>query len=52
MAFAPGMAAQLAALGAEREAVLAQFVTAVEAKQGRGEVRFGGRAFVAFGTVT
>ena len=52
MAFAPGMSTQLAALGGEREAALAQFVTAVEAKQGHGEVRFGGRAFVAFGNVT
>ena len=52
MAFAPGMATQLAALGGEREAALAQFVTDVEAKQGRGEVRFEGRAFVACGNVT
>ena len=52
LAFAPGMAAQLAALGSERSAVLDRFVSAVENKQGRGEVCFAGRAFVACGSVT
>ena len=52
LAFAPGMAAQLAGLGPERSAVLEQFVSAVETKQGNGEVLFAGRAFVAYGDVT
>ena len=51
LAFAPGMAAQLAALGADTNAVLDQFVSRVEAKQGHGEVTFNGRAFVASGNV-
>lgn len=52
IAFAPGMAVQLASLAADRDKVLQQFVTSVEAKQGRGQVRFGGRAFVVSGNVT
>ena len=51
LAFAPGMAAQLAALGADKIAVLDQFVSSVEAKQGHSEVTFNGRAFVASGNV-
>ena len=52
MAFAPGMAAQLTALGADAALVLERFGSAIEAKQGTGEIRLGGRAFVATATVT
>ncbi len=38
IAFAPGMAAMAGALGGERAAVLDAFVTAVERRQGRGEI--------------
>ena len=47
MAFAPGMAALLEALGPERDAVLSAFVDALEADQGSGAVRLGAVAHAA-----
>jgi len=47
MAFAPGMAALLEAIGPARDAVLAAFVGALEAEQGSGVVRLGAVAHTA-----
>jgi hypothetical protein len=44
--FAPGMAAQLDALGGRASEAIDLFVKTVEAKQGTGLVAFGGVAFV------
>ena len=51
LAFAPGMAATLDALGNHRAAVLATFAAKLEAKQGFGAVRLAGAAFVGYATV-
>ena len=51
LAFAPGLAALLAAQGHDREAVLARFVSDLARDQGRGPVRLGAVAFVGTGTV-
>ena len=45
--FAPGMAAQLASLGRDAPAVVERFAANIEARQGGGEIRLGGTAFVA-----
>lgn len=49
--FAPGMRALLQGLAAEAPRVLSRFVANIEARQGAGEVSFGGKAFVATGQV-
>lgn len=51
LAFAPGLAALLAAQGQDRGAVLARFVADLERDQGRGPVHLGAVAFVGAGTV-
>ena len=51
LAFAPGLAALLAAQGDAREAVLARFVSDLERDQGSGPVRLGAVAFVGTGSV-
>jgi SAM-dependent methyltransferase len=49
IAFAPGMAAMVGALGADRAAVLAAFVAALEQDQGRGEVGLTAVAHIGLG---
>jgi SAM-dependent methyltransferase len=49
VAFAPGMAATVGGLGADRGAVLDAFVTALEADQGRGEVALSAVAHIGIG---
>jgi SAM-dependent methyltransferase len=49
MAFAPGMAAMVGALGVDRAAVLDAFVAALERDQGRGEVGLSAVAHIGFG---
>jgi SAM-dependent methyltransferase len=49
IAFAPGMAAMVAALGADRAAVLDAFVAALERDQGRGEVTLSAVAHAGIG---
>ncbi len=49
--FAPGMQAFLQGLGGDSPAVISRFVADVETRQGMGEVRFSGKAFVARATV-
>ena len=51
LAFAPGLAALLAAQGDAREAVLARFVSDLERDQGSGPVRLGAVAFLGSGRV-
>jgi SAM-dependent methyltransferase len=51
LAFAPGMSAQVASLGADYPAVAQQIVANLEARHGAGEVQLGGTAFVAVATV-
>ena len=46
LAFAPGMAAQLAGFGPHRSAVLDRFVSDLRRNFGDGEVSLGGKAFV------
>jgi SAM-dependent methyltransferase len=50
IAFAPGMAALLAAQGADRAAILDCFVAALERDQGQGEVALSAVAHAAIGT--
>ena len=45
--FAPGMAAMLGAMGSERPAILARFVQALEAEQGRGPIALPAVAHIA-----
>ena len=52
LAFAPGMAAQLAGFGPRAGEIVAAFVSRLEARQGSGEIRLSGRAFVGTATVT
>jgi ubiquinone/menaquinone biosynthesis C-methylase UbiE len=49
--FAPGMAAQLDSAGPDAGRVVQRFVTDTEVRQGQGEVRFAGKAFVATAVV-
>jgi SAM-dependent methyltransferase len=49
IAFAPGMAAMVAALGRDRAAVLDTFVAALERDQGRGEVGLSAVAHIGLG---
>ena len=51
IAFAPGMAAQLASFGVERERIVERFVTDLEAAHGSGEVVLGAKAFVGVAAV-
>ena len=46
LAFAPGMAAQIAALGVDSDRVLDAFVANLEAKQGAGPISLGGKALI------
>jgi SAM-dependent methyltransferase len=49
VAFAPGMTAMVGALGADRTAVLAAFIAALERDQGRGRVALSAVAHVGLG---
>jgi len=49
IAFAPGIAAMVGALGADRKAVLDAFTTALEADQGTGEITLSAVAFLGIG---
>jgi len=49
MAFAPGMAAMLGALGDDRPRVLAAFIAALERDQGRGEIALSAVAHIGLG---
>jgi SAM-dependent methyltransferase len=49
IAFAPGMAAMVGALGADRTPVLDAFVAALERDQGKGEVRLSAVAHIGVG---
>ena len=49
--FAPGMAATLAGLGSDADAVLARLVTDLEARHGAGALSLGGKAFVGSAVV-
>ena len=52
LAFAPGMAAQLASFGPRAGEIVAAFVSRIEARQGAGAIRLSGRAFVGTAAVT
>jgi ubiquinone/menaquinone biosynthesis C-methylase UbiE len=52
MAFAPGMAAMLRALGQDAPAVLKIFVERLEARQGSGKVALKGNAFIGTSNVS
>lgn len=52
LAFAPGMAAQLAGFGRYRDAVLHRFVADLERAFDTGEVHLGGKAFVGVATTS
>ena len=46
LGFAPGMAAQMAGLGADADAVRQRFVANLEARHGPGALALGGKAFI------
>ena len=46
LGFAPGMAAQVAGLGADADAVKQRFVANLEARHGTGALALGGKAFI------